>query len=250
MNREISIAYMWQIFKNCWKKILIITLAAMLVMGLFTTFVIKKEYSSSIRFYVINANTGQDFEQTALVTVKEQLSKEYIQIILSDVMLKPLAEELKAEHGLDYTPNQLKRMISASTLTDIGIFDVKIKNNNKDHAYIIAKVISEKAPAIVKEVKKPWISEMKNDSDNTSAELQKEFAECISVLNQPAKAATHDSPSLVTNLAIAAIIAAAATYAVCFMIALMDTVIKTEDDIKNITKKYPIIGVIPTWSEK
>ena len=102
------------------------------------------------------------------------------------------------------------------------------------------------------------------DLDGTSldymsmlAELQKEFAECISVLNQPAKAATHDSPSLVTNLAIAAIIAAAATYAVCFMIALMDTVIKTEDDIKNMQKLLDMLddnddvqNVYHNWEEE
>ena len=250
MNREISFATIWQVFKSCWKTVFIITLAAMLVMGLFTSFVMKKEYSSSTRFFVINTNAEQTFEQTALVTVKEQLSKEYIQIILSDVMLTPLAEELKAEYGLDYSPKQLKSMISASAMTDIGIFDIKISNNNKDHAYIIAKAIAEKAPAVVKDVKKPWLAEMQNNSNDSSAELQKEFAECISVLNQPVKATTHDSPNLVINVIIAAIIAAVATYGVYFVIALMDTLIKTEDDIKKITDKYPIIGVIPTWSEK
>lgn len=252
MNREISFATMWQVLKNGWKMILIITLVAMLIMGLITGLVLKKEYSSSIRFYVINVNTTQDFEQSALVTVKEQLSKEYIQIILSDVMINPLAEKLKTEYGLDYTPNQIKKMISASTLTDIGMFDIKISNNDKEHAYIIAKAMSEMAPAIVKNVKKPWIAEMQEGSDNASSDIQeqKEYAECISVLNHPKKATTHDSPSLVTNVALAAMVAAIAAYAIYFVIALMDTVIKTEDDLKKIAKKYPIIGVIPSWSEK
>ena len=255
MNREISVATMWQVFKNCWKVIIIITVVAMLIMGLVTNFMIKKVYSSSVRFYVINTNGQQDFEQTALVTVKEQLSKEYIQIIFSDVVLIPIAQELKTneaykDYGFDYTAAQIKSMLSASTLTDIGIFDIKVKNNNSDHAYIIAKAIAEKAPSIVKEVKKPWTTDAENISGTTSTELQKEFAECISVLNHPKKAISHDSPSLVKNVALAAIIAAVATYAVFFLIAMLDTGIKTEDDVKKITNKYPIIGVIPTWSEK
>ncbi len=235
MNNEISIATIWQMLKRTWKFILIVTLIAMLLTGLFTHFFIEKQYSSSVKFYVINTNEDQDFDQTALVSVKEQLAKEYIEIILSDVMIDPLIAELKAEHNISYTPSQIRGMISAPSVSEIGIFDIKVTSLNPEHSYIIAKLIADEAPSIVKAVKKPGA---KNTLD------------CISVLNQPVKAARHSSPNLVKNVMLAGIFAVAVMCVIFLLIALFDRIIKTEDDVKRITTKYPIIGSIPSWYNK
>ena len=67
------------------------------------------------------------------------------------------------------------------------------------------------------------------------------------VLNTPKLAATYDSPNLTVNLLIASAAAAVLVYAVFLLKHMFNTVVSTEEDIKNITDKYPIIGIIPKW---
>ena len=114
MNNEITFSTLWLVFKKSWIKIIIISLVAMLLMGLFTHYVIKKEYSSSITFYVINANTSADYTQSSLLAASAQLSNDYIRIIQSDEMLDALTADIKEEYGLEYTPNGIRKMISSN----------------------------------------------------------------------------------------------------------------------------------------
>ncbi len=245
MNNEITFSTLWLVFKKSWIKIIIISLAAMLLMGLFTHYVIKKEYSSSITFYVINANTSADYTQSSLLAASAQLSNDYIRIIQSDEMLDALTADIKEEYGLEYTPNGIRKMISSNVEPESSMFEVKITSENKEHAYIIAKYISENAPEVLQRVTKPWMFE-----GNTAEELaaqEKDTVECVSIINYPHVALGHDSPSLAKNVILAGFVAAILTYGVCFLFGLFNTLVKNEDDIKEFTEKYPLIGIIPSW---
>ena len=100
MNKELSFKKLWKVFADAWWKLLLIMLAAMIAMGLFTQFFIQKKYSSSVTFYIINSNTASDYTTTSLLSATEQLANDYTGIILSDIFLKPMTEELKEEGWL------------------------------------------------------------------------------------------------------------------------------------------------------
>jgi capsular polysaccharide biosynthesis protein len=157
-------------------------------------------------------------------------------------MLNPLCEHLKSEHNIEYTPVQIRKMISTSITTGSSTFSLKITNTSAEHAYIIADYIASNAPAIVKEYtdinSTPLLSDEK---DNTSA------IEKMRVLNTLKPAITLDSPNLTINLLIAAAGTAIIVYALFLLKYMFNTVVATEEDIKNITDKYPIIGIIPKW---
>ncbi|MBE6596550.1 MAG: hypothetical protein E7641_02660 [Ruminococcaceae bacterium] len=247
MNNEITLSFLWKIFVSNWKKILLITLAAVLIVGCVTAFLIEKKYSSKVTFYVINTNPDLEYTTTSYLAATEQLSNNYIQIIFSDVMLKPLAEELKAEYGYQYTVDQLRSMITSSIVAEASMFDIKVTNTDSKCAYNIAKSIEKLAPEVLQKVIKPWLFDDKIDSVD---DLKKEdITECITAINEPREAKGHDSPSLIINLAVAAIGALVVSYAVFMLSAFFDTVVKSEEDIKQFVQKYPLIGTIPTWSE-
>lgn len=244
MNNEISLSMFWRVFKNSWLKIVIIALACALLMGLFTHYFIKKQYSSSISFYVINANTSAEYTQTSLIAANTQLANDYIEIIQSDAMMSDLVDAIKEECGVEYTPKQVRKMMEATVKGGSSVFEIKITNTNKDHAYAIAEYIAENAPEQLLKTTKPWVFE------KTEAELadeKKDATDCVNVINYPHLAVEHDSPSLLKNTAIAGIAGAVLTYAIFFLIVFFDTLVKNEEDIKEFTEKYPLIGIIPSW---
>ena len=126
------------------------------------------------------------------------------------------------------------------------MFEIKVTNTNKEHACVIADYIGQIAPDTVLKVVRPWLF---NDKLGEVNDLTKDdISPCISIINDAVEAKTHDSPSLTKNVFIAAFAAIVLTYGICLMIAFFDTVIKSEEDIKQFTQKYPLIGTIPTWT--
>lgn len=244
MNNEIGFSTIWKVFLNSWKKILIITLVAMLLMGLFTQFVIKKEYSSSATFYVINVSPDNNYVTTSLIEVIEHLSNDYIQIIKSDILLKPVSEALVRDHGLHYSPAQIKAMIGTAVTPETSIFSIKITNEDKDHAYLIAETIAKEAPRVIREFTSLGTAVQE---DGKFEEEEIVMLEKIRVLNEPKRPTTHESPNLVLNVLLAAIGAAGLSYVAFFMLSFFNTVISSEDDIKELTSKYPVLGSIPRW---
>lgn len=244
MNNEISLSMLWRVFKNSWLKIVIVALICALLMGLFTHYFIKKQYSSSVTFYVINANTSTEYTQTSLIAANAQLANDYIEIIRSDAMMEGLIDALKDECGVEYTSKQIRKMMTSTVKDGSSVFEIKVTNTNKDHAYAIADYIAENTPDQLLKITKPWVFE------KTEAELaaeKKDATACVNIVNYPHVAVDHDSPSLIKNVAIAGIVGAALTYLICFLIVFFDTLIKNEDDIKEFTEKYPLIGIIPSW---
>ena len=242
MNKEISLSTLWQVFKNTWKMILIITLVVMLVAGLYSNYGIKKKYSSSVTFYVINTSSNSEYTTSALLQATEQLSNDYIKLILSDLVIDPLVEDLNDEHGWSYSAPQIRSMISTSLVPDTSMFEIKVTSTDKDHSYIIAQYINDNAPAKVKDIVKPWL--------NGEGAADETITECITAINHPQIAKTYDSPNIKKNIMISGVVAALFVYIVALIKSFFDTIVKTEDDIKTITEKYPLIGRIPTWRKK
>lgn len=244
MNNEISFSILWRVFKHSWIKIVIIALVFALSMGLFTHYFINKQYSSSVSFFVINANTNAEYTQTSLIAANTQLANDYIEVIRSDAMMDVLVEGIKEEHGIEYTDKQIRKMISSTVEEGSSVFDIKITNTNREHAYIIAKFIADNAPEVLLRTTKPWVLEKTHDE--LVAE-ERDMTDCVNVINNPKLAVSHDSPSMIKNVAIAGIVGAFLAYVVCFLFIFFDTLIKNEEDIKEFTDKYALIGIIPTW---
>ena len=242
MKNEISLSILWRVFTRAWAIMLVFVIIAMLVAGLVTNYMMEKKYSSSVTFYVINVSPDSDYVTTSLMQVIEHLSNDYIQIIKSEVMLNPLCEFLKSEHNVEYTPVQIRKMISTSITTGSSTFSLKITNTSAEHAYIIADYIAKEAPGIVKQYTDINSTPLLSDEKETTSAIEK-----MRVLNNPKLAATYDSPNLTVNLLIAATAAAVIVYALSLLKYMFNTVVSTEEDIKNITDKYPIIGIIPKW---
>jgi capsular polysaccharide biosynthesis protein len=124
-------------------------------------------------------------------------------------------------------------------------FEETGKYISEEVAFKIADLFSTEAPALVTEIEKEELI-----NNGVDMETGKSVTECIKAVNYPRMAETHDSPSLVRNVMLSAIVSAIVVYAIYFVIALLDNTIKSEDEIKEYFGDYPLLASIPNWTNK
>lgn len=242
MNKEISMGFCLAIFKKALLVMLVAVIVASLLAGLFTEFFIQKKYSSSVTFYVINSS-GADYTSSSVVAALEELTANYMELIKTDKIVAPVAKKLADEHGINYTPDQIKGMISTSAVNDTAMIVLKVVHTDREVAFKIAELFSTEAPALVTEIEKEELI-----NNGVDIDTGKSVTDCIKAVNYPRMAESHDSPSLFRNVLLAAIVAAIAVYVIYFVIALLDNTIKSEDEIKEYFAEYPLLASIPSWT--
>ena len=134
-----------QLVKVLWKRKWIIVLAA-LVAGVvsfaYSSFVIKPQYTSTTRIYVVNRNqadkpglSNQDLQAGAY------LVKDYREIILSQDVL----EKVVTDQKLTIDAKTLGKKVSVNVPTDTRIVSISVRDVNPEEASRIANALREVA---------------------------------------------------------------------------------------------------------
>lgn len=251
MANEISLVFLFKILKSAWWKILVITVAVVLIVAGITQFLIPKKYASTVQFYIINASATTEYTTNALLSAAEYLANDYIKIINGDQMIQTVIDDL-AKNDYTATPGAIRSMISSSTNAESSIFEITVTHKDRDIAYLVADSIERNAPSIIKEISKPaYASNLyikDEDSPSGYSQINTNNLDCIVVICAPAIATSHVFPSLITNCLLAAVIAICLSYVLFLLIKLFDTTIRTETNAKELVD-LPIIGDIPTWNQ-
>ncbi|HGQ9577209.1 TPA: Wzz/FepE/Etk N-terminal domain-containing protein, partial [Streptococcus pneumoniae] len=135
----------FQLLKTLWKHKLIILLVA-LVTGAgafaYSTFIVKPEYTSTTRIYVVNRNQG---DKPGLTNQDLQagtyLVKDYREIILSQDVLEKVATNLK----LDIPAKTLTSKVQVTVPADTRIVSISVKDKQPEEASRIANSLREVA---------------------------------------------------------------------------------------------------------
>ncbi|MBE6549010.1 MAG: hypothetical protein E7670_01125 [Ruminococcaceae bacterium] len=279
MEKELTLSELFSCFKKNWWKIIAFAILAAVIAGTFTHFFIAKKYSSKIEFYVINTNETDDFSQTGILAASTYLANDYIDVINGDDIMNEACKKLEEKGYTGVTPNKLRARLSAST-SENSCFTLKVTDVNSEFAYDFACVLADIVPPMLTEITKPdermasipistalneiakeieksypehseairaAATELKESKSSAtiSAVLDKKMA--VRVNLAPKLATTHDSPSLILYSFIAAVLGAFISFAYFVIRSLLNTVIRTEEDIATILSKYPLIGTVPSW---
>ncbi|HEU8877349.1 TPA: capsular polysaccharide biosynthesis protein CpsC, partial [Streptococcus pneumoniae] len=135
----------FQLVKSLWKRKLMILIVA-LVTGAgafaYSTFIVKPEYTSTTRIYVVNRNQG---DKPGLTNQDLQagtyLVKDYREIILSQDVLEEVVSDLK----LDLTPKGLANKIKVTVPVDTRIVSISVNDRVPEEASRIANSLREVA---------------------------------------------------------------------------------------------------------
>lgn len=217
----------FQLFKTLWKRKLMILIVA-LVTGTgafaYSTFIVKPEYTSTTRIYVVNRNqrdkpglTNQDLQAGTY------LVKDYREIILSQDALEKVATNLK----LDMPAKTLASKVQVAVPADTRIVSISVKDKQPEEASRIANSLREVAAEKIVAVTRV--------SD-------------VTTLEEARPATTPSSPNVRRNSLFGFLGGAVVTVIAVLLIELLDTRVKRPEDVEDVLK-IPLLGLVPDFDK-
>lgn len=223
-SREIKLS---DIFNAMWSRkwlIIIITIVAALGAAVVTKFFITPQYAATIRLYVNNSTESSATITSSDMTAAKSLVSTYFTVIQSDSVLDSVIDETGLTY---YTPEKLKKMLSGGAVNDTEVFSITVTGPIASDCSILANSIADVAPDKIADI-----------VEGSSVKIIDRAKEPVSPI----------SPSLIKNVAIAAVIGFILSSLIAVLIFMFNTMIVTEDDIKKITD-IPVLGVFSDFSQ-
>ena len=213
----------FQLLNTLWKRKLIIALVAIVTGAIafaYSSFIIKPEYTSTTRIYVVNRNQG---DKTGLTNQDLQagsyLVKDYREIILSQDVLEKVVTDLK----LNMSTKGLASKIQVTVPVDTRIVSISVKDKQPEEASRIANSLREVAAQKIINVTR--ISD-------------------VTTLEEARPATSPSSPNIRRNTLIAFLGGLGVVVVVVLLIELLDVRVKRPEDIEDVMQ-IPLLGVIP-----
>ncbi len=212
-----------QLVKVLWKRkfvILVAALVAGLVAFAYSSFVIKPQYTSTTRIYVVNRNqadkpglTNQDLQAGAY------LVKDYREIILSQDVL----EKVVADQSLTIDAKTLGKKVSVTVPADTRIVSISVRDGKPEEASRIANALRDVAAQKIISVTRV--------SD-------------VTTLEEARPATSPSSPNIRRNTMMATIAGVGIVIVIVLLVELLDDRVKRPEDIEEVMH-LSLLGVIP-----
>lgn len=217
----------FQLFKTLWQRKLMILLVALVTSAgafAYSTFIVKPEYTSTTRIYVVNRNKG---DKPGLTNQDLQagtyLVKDYREIILSQDVLEKVATNLK----LDMPAKTLASKVQVAVPADTRIVSISVKDKQPEEASRIANSLREVAAEKIVAVTRV--------SD-------------VTTLEEARPATTPSSPNVRRNSLFGFLGGAVVTVIAVLLIELLDTRVKRPEDVEDVLK-IPLLGLVPDFDK-
>ena len=212
-----------QMLKVLWKRKLIIALAAIISGGIafgYSSFVIKPEFTSTTRIYVVNRNQGDKPGLTNQdLQAGSYLVKDYREIILSQDVL----EKVVANQKLNIDAKTLARKVQVTVPADTRIVSISVRDGLPEEASRIANAL--------REVASQKIISVTRVSD-------------VTTLEEARPAQSPSSPNIRRNTILGFGAGAGLVIVVVLIIELLDDRVKRPEDIEEVMH-LSLLGVIP-----
>ena len=212
-----------QMLKVLWKRKLIIALAAIISGAIafgYSSFVIKPEFTSTTRIYVVNRNQGDKPGLTNQdLQAGSYLVKDYREIILSQDVL----EKVVADQKLNIDAKTLARKVQVTVPADTRIVSISVRDGLPEEASRIANAL--------REVASQKIIAVTRVSD-------------VTTLEEARPALSPSSPNIRRNTILGFGVGAGLVIIVVLLIELLDDSVKRQEDIEEVMH-LSLLGVIP-----
>ena len=212
-----------RLVKVLWKRkfvILVAALVAGLVAFAYSSFVIKPQYTSTTRIYVVNRNqadkpglTNQDLQAGAY------LVKDYREIILSQDVL----EKVVADQSLTIDAKTLGKKVSVTVPADTRIVSISVRDGKPEEASRIANALRDVAAQKIISVTRV--------SD-------------VTTLEEARPATSPSSPNIRRNTMMATVAGVGFVVIIVLLVELLDDRVKRPEDIEEVMH-LSLLGVIP-----
>ena len=211
------------LLKILWKRKLLIVLVAFVtgaVAFAYSSFIVKPEFTSTARIYVVNRNQGDKPGLTNQdLQAGSYLVKDYREIILSQDVLEKVATDLK----LDLPPKGLAGKIKVTVPVDTRIVSISVTDRAPEEASRIANSLREVAAQKIISVTRV--------SD-------------VTTLEEARPATSPSSPNIRRNTMVGFLAGAVVMVVTVLLVELLDTRVKRPEDIEDVMQ-IALLGVVP-----
>ncbi|MCY7111570.1 capsular polysaccharide biosynthesis protein CpsC [Streptococcus oralis] len=213
----------FHLLKILWKRKLLIVLVAFVtgaVAFAYSSFIVKPEFTSTTRIYVVNRNQGDKPGLTNQdLQAGSYLVKDYREIILSQDVLEKVATDLK----LDLPPKGLAGKIKVTVPVDTRIVSISVTDRAPEEASRIANSLREVAAQKIISVTRV--------SD-------------VTTLEEARPATSPSSPNIRRNTMVGFLVGAVAMVVTVLLVELLDTRVKRPEDVEDVMQ-IALLGVVP-----
>lgn len=213
----------FHLFKILWKRKILIALVAIVAGALafaYSAFIVKPEFTSTTRIYVVNRNQGDKPGLTNQdLQAGSYLVKDYREIILSQDVLEKVTSDLK----LDLSPKALASKIKVTVPVDTRIVSISVNDRVPEEASRIANSL--------REVAAEKIISITRVSD-------------VTTLEEARPAIAPSSPNIRRNTIIGLLGGTVFTVIAVLIVELVDTRVKRPEDIEDVLQ-IALLGVVP-----
>jgi len=213
----------FHLLKILWKRKLLIVLVAFVtgsVAFAYNSFIVKPEFTSTTRIYVVNRNQGDKPGLTNQdLQAGSYLVKDYREIILSQDVLEKVATDLK----LDLPPKGLASKIKVTVPVDTRIVSISVTDRAPEEASRIANSLREVAAQKIISVTRV--------SD-------------VTTLEEARPATSPSSPNIRRNTMVGFLAGAVVMVVTVLLVELLDTRVKRPEDIEDVMQ-IALLGVVP-----
>lgn len=186
------------------KLLVLCTVLTAAVAAAATFFLITPQYTASSMIYILTKTTS--VTSLADIQMGTALTTDFSMLVTSRPTLEAVIEDL----GLDYTPNELKEMITVTNPADTRYLQIDVESPDPQEAADISNALSDATADRVEKI-------MNTDKPTT--------VEDAIVPKEPS------SPNLMKNTLVGAILGFIAAAAFVVITYLLDDTIKDEDDV-------------------
>ena len=213
--------------KTLWRRkfLIVVTAFVMAIVALgYSTFIIKPNYTSTTRIYVVNRQANENSTLTNQdLQAGTYLVKDYKEIILSQDVLAKVIDDLK----LNVQPSALAKKINVTVPTDTRIVSIAVSDGDAKEAARIAnslrQIAAEKIIAVTKV------------SDVTTLEEAE-------VPNSPS------SPNIRRNTLIGFLAGGVFISVVILVVEVLDDRVKKPEDVEE-ALGITLLGVVPNMNK-
>ena len=213
----------FHLFKILWKRKILIALVAIVAGALafaYSAFIVKPEFTSTTRIYVVNRNQGDKPGLTNQdLQAGSYLVKDYREIILSQDVLEKVTSNLK----LDLSPKALASKVKVTVPVDTRIVSISVNYRVPEEASRIANSL--------REVAAEKIISITRVSD-------------VTTLEEARPATAPSSPNIRRNTIIGLLGGTAFMVIAVLIVELVDTRVKRPEDIEDVMQ-IALLGVVP-----
>lgn len=185
-------------------------------------------YQATTQLYISVRNTGAATDLAQSTAYARQAVTSYVEVVPTALVLEPVIEEL----GLDETPGELARRVSAAAPLNTQVISITVRDSDPSQAAQVANAAGESfQTAVATALERPA----------ADGEQGKVRAETVAPARVPID---PYSPNLPLSLSLGLLLGLAAGLAVAVVRAVLDTRVHVITDVEAVLEA-PILGGIP-----